>query len=71
MGRAKTLTSWMVPLLVMGFIEVAAGFVVAEPYQVIDVQDGGTITGVARWNGDLPELQPIEIEADTGVAARR
>ena len=67
MSRTKTLTSWMVPLLVMGFIEVAAGFVVAEPYQVIDVTDGGTITGVARWNGDLPELQPIEIEADTGV----
>ena len=57
MSRAKTLTSWMVPLLVMGFIEVAAGFVFAEPYQVIDVTDGGTITGVARWNGDLPELQ--------------
>ncbi|MEO5863445.1 MAG: carboxypeptidase regulatory-like domain-containing protein [Nitrospiraceae bacterium] len=67
MSRAKTLTSWIVSMLVIGIIGAGAGPIFAEPYQVIDVTDGGTIFGVARWNGDLPELQPIEIEADTGV----
>ena len=70
MSRAKTLTSWMVPLLVMGLIEAASGLVFAEKYQVIDVTDGGTITGVATWKGEVPELQPIEIEADTSVCGK-
>jgi hypothetical protein len=34
---------------------------------VIDVTDGGTITGVAVWKGDVPELPPIEIDADTSM----
>ncbi len=67
MSRIKIFTSWMVPMLVMGLIGVGVRPVFAELYQVVDVADGGTITGVARWNGELPELQPIEIEADTGV----
>jgi len=67
MSRTKTLTSWMVSMLVMGLVEAGAEPIFAEPYQVIDVTDGGTITGVAVWKGDVPELQPIEIEADTGV----
>jgi hypothetical protein len=67
MSRTKTITSWIVPMLMMGLVEAGAGSIVAEPYRVIDVTDGGTITGVAVWKGDVPELQPIEIEADTGV----
>jgi hypothetical protein len=32
---------------------------------VIDVTNGGTITGVATWKGEIPDLPPIELVADT------
>ena len=67
MSRATTLASWMVPILVTGLIGAGAGPIFAEPYQVIDVTDGGTITGVATWKGEVPELPPIEIEGDTSA----
>ena len=37
----------------------------AEPYQVIDVTNGGTIIGVATWKGEVPDFPPIELQADT------
>jgi hypothetical protein len=43
----------------------------AESYQVIDVTNGGTITEVAVWKGEVPELLPIEIGSDQDIAARR
>jgi hypothetical protein len=67
MSRAKTLTSWIVPMLVLGLTGAGAGPVFAEPYQVIDVTNGGTITGVATWKGEVPELPPIELGADTNI----
>jgi hypothetical protein len=70
MNRAKTITSWVVLMLVMGLIEAGAGPIFAEPYQVIDVKDGGTITGVAVWQGEVPKLQPIENEANTNVCGQ-
>jgi len=45
MSRAKTFTSWIVPMLVIGTIGAGVGPVFSGPYQVIDVQDGGAITG--------------------------
>jgi len=39
----------------------------AEPYQVIDVTNGGTIKGVATWKGEVPDLPPVEIQIDTEV----
>jgi plastocyanin len=30
-----------------------------EGYQVIEVTDGGTIKGVASWNGEIPDLPPF------------
>lgn len=36
----------------------------AQPYQVVDVKNGGTITGVATWKGDIPELPPTVVQAD-------
>jgi hypothetical protein len=71
MSRAKTITAWIVSMLVMGLVEAGAGPIVAEPYRVIDVTDGGTITGVAVWKGEVPELQPIEIEADTSLCGEK
>ena len=44
-----------------------SGSVFAEQYQVIDVTNGGTITGVATWKGEIPDLPPIELGADTNV----
>ena len=67
MRLAKTLTYWMVSLLMMGLMGAGAGRVFAEPYQVIDVTDGGTITGVATWKGELPDIPSIEVEADTTI----
>ena len=43
------------------------GPVFAEQYQVIDVTNGGTITGVATWKGEVPDLPPIELVTDTNV----
>ena len=37
----------------------------AEPYEVIDVTNGGTIKGVATWKGEIPDLPPVEIQIDT------
>jgi hypothetical protein len=67
MSRATTLTSWIVPVLVMGLTGVGAATVFAEAYQVIDVTDGGTITGVATWKGEIPYLPLIELGADKNV----
>lgn len=67
MSNAKILTYWIVPMLMMELMGTGAGLAIAEPYQVIDVTDGGTIIGVATWKGEVPELPPIEIEADTIV----
>ena len=71
MSRATTLASWVVPMLVMGLIGAGVGPVFAEPYQVIDVTNGGTITEVAVWKGEVPELLPIKIGSDQDIAARR
>jgi len=67
MNLAKTPTYWIVPMLMMGLMGAGAGLATAEPYHVIDVTDGGTIIGMATWKGEVPELPPIEIDADTNV----
>jgi len=41
-----------------------SGPVLAEPYKVTEVKDGGTIKGVATWNGDVPPLQKIRGTTD-------
>jgi hypothetical protein len=60
----------MAPMLVMGLVGAGVGPVFAELYQVIEVTDGGTITGVAVWKGEVPELPPIEVETDTSVCGK-
>ena len=67
MSNATTLTSWMVPMLLVGLTGAGAESVFAEPYQVIDVTNGGTITGIAVWKGEIPELPPIEIGSDQNI----
>src|SRR6202047_353648 len=36
-------------------------------YQVVSVQDGGTIKGTVKWQGALPHLVPSEINRDPQV----
>lgn len=38
-----------------------------DAYQVISVQDGGTIKGTVKWQGSLPHLVPSEINKDVEV----
>jgi hypothetical protein len=67
MHKVKTLTFRIVPMLIMGLVGAGAELAYGEPYEVINVTDGGTITGVATWKGELPDIPPIEIEADTNI----
>jgi hypothetical protein len=38
-----------------------------DTYQVISVQDGGTIRGTVKWQGALPRLVPSEVNKDVEV----
>jgi hypothetical protein len=38
-----------------------------DSYQVVSVQDGGTIRGSVKWQGAMPHLVPSEINKDTQV----
>jgi hypothetical protein len=38
-----------------------------DAYQVVSVQDGGTIKGTVKWQGALPHLVPSEINKDPEV----
>jgi hypothetical protein len=37
------------------------------PYQVVAVEDGGTIRGTVKWQGSMPHLVPSEINKDQQV----
>src|SRR5260370_28289913 len=52
----------MLALLVIAFSAVlSAG---QAGYQVVSVQDGGTIKGTVKWQGALPHLVPSRINGD-------
>lgn len=51
--------------LLMGTI----GSAFAE-YQVVDVNNGGKIKGVATWNGEVPKAEPLKVSADTGFCGQ-
>lgn len=36
-------------------------------YEVITVQNGGTIKGVVTWNGKVPDIEPLQVFADIDV----
>lgn len=38
-----------------------------DGYQVVTVEDGGTIRGTVKWQGPLPHLVPSEIDKDQSV----
>src|ERR1700675_4486460 len=59
-GSSKRESSWCLAITtacvcLLGVVSSALG----EGYQVIDVSNGGTIKGVASWNGEIPDLPPF------------
>lgn len=59
---------WVSGCLAFLVVLLAAAFCPAQSgYQVISVQDGGTIKGTVKWQGPLPHLLPSEINKDAQV----
>ena len=53
--------------LILGIV-LGAGFCAAQTgYQVISVQNGGTIRGTVKWQGPVPHLASLEINKDPQV----
>lgn len=59
MSKLMTFAYCLVAMSVMELIGIGVGPIFAEEYQVIDVTNGGTITGVAVWKGEIPSLPPF------------
>lgn len=49
-------------VILLGFIGQALA-----KYEVVTVQNGGTIKGVATWSGKVPEIDPLQVLADMDV----
>ncbi len=59
---------WVSRSLALAMMVCAAGFCAAQSgYQVISVQDGGTIKGTVKWQGALPHLFSSEINKDPQI----
>ena len=59
---------WISGCLTLFLVFLAVQFCAAQSgYQVISVQDGGTIKGTVKWQGALPHLVPSEINKDPQV----
>ena len=41
-----------------------AATVSAQDYQVVSIQNGGTISGTVKWAGPIPHLTPVVINKD-------
>jgi hypothetical protein len=54
-------------LLAVCAIALAPEFCAAQGYEVVSVQDGGTIRGTVTWQGALPHLTASEINKDPQV----
>ncbi|MFZ3265043.1 MAG: carboxypeptidase-like regulatory domain-containing protein [Terriglobales bacterium] len=59
---------WVSRSLAFAMMVCAAGFCAAQSgYQVMSVQDGGTIKGTVKWQGALPHLFTSEINKDPHI----
>jgi hypothetical protein len=54
-------------LVVLVFVLAPVLSAAQDGYQVVSVQDGGTIRGTVKWQGALPHLVPSEINKDPQV----
>jgi hypothetical protein len=55
-----------VVVAVLGLLSAARG-AAQSAYQVISVNDGGTISGTVKWTGSLPKVLPLVINKDRQV----
>jgi hypothetical protein len=55
-----------VVVAVVGVLSAARG-AAQSAYQVINVSDGGTISGTVKWTGPLPKIVPMPINKDPQV----
>src|ERR1700736_1847294 len=60
----KSLFRFAAVLVLVLIPELSAG---EDNYQVVSVQDGGTIRGTVKWQEAVPRLVPSEINKDTQV----
>ena len=59
---------WVSSCLAFLIMVFSAEFCAAQSgYQVISVQDGGTIKGTVKWQGALPHLVPSDINKDPQI----
>jgi hypothetical protein len=64
-GKMKRLRKGVV--LALGALLWTMAAVAQSGYQVIAVNDGGTITGTVRWSGPLPKISTIAINKDPEI----
>lgn len=55
----------LIAILVMAF--APSGSLSQTNYQVVSVQNGGTIRGTVKWQGAMPRLAPSEINKDRQI----
>ncbi|MGH7357128.1 MAG: carboxypeptidase regulatory-like domain-containing protein [Candidatus Rokuibacteriota bacterium] len=58
----------------LGFVAAALGLLLAGPahaYEVATVADGGTISGVVRFNGVPPKLEPLSVNKNRDVCGEQ
>jgi hypothetical protein len=60
----KSLFRFAAVLVIVLIPELSTG---EDNYQVVSVQDGGTIKGTVKWQGAVPRLVPSEINKDPQV----
>ena len=63
---SKCIKSKCIGLISLAILLGTLGPALAK-YEVITVQNGGTIKGVATWKGKVPELEPLKVLADIDV----
>ncbi len=54
-------------VFVAATVLILTGAVWAQDYQVISVNDGGTITGSVKWSGPMPRLASLTINKDPQI----
>jgi hypothetical protein len=54
-------------LLTLSFLAVAIPAMTQTNYQVVQVQNGGTITGTVKWSGPMPHLTAMPITKDAQI----
>jgi polysaccharide lyase family 4-like protein len=58
----KSPRQWVTGVLMVGFLILGINPLHAkEKYKEVEVSNGGTIKGKAKWKGDIPKLPPISV----------